>query len=163
MARDIGRCEEEGDRITREIIHSLHRSRIPADDRGDLHALAEAIDDVVDEIEEAAADLVAYGIEAPMKQAQQLAGILRDSALALGGTLEELDRLDTIELGSVEVRDLEHEGDRVYRQAVASLFDGGIDPMLVIRWKDIYQGLENAIDRSRQAMDIVHGLAVKHS
>ena len=58
---------------------------------------------------------------------------------------------------------MEHEGDRIYRQAVASLFDGGIDPMLVIRWKDVYQGLEDAIDRSRQAMDILHGLVVKHS
>ena len=59
--------------------------------------------------------------------------------------------------------DLEHEGDRIYRQAVASLFDGGIDPMLVIRWKDVYQGLEDAIDRTRQAMDILNGLVVKHS
>ena len=63
----------------------------------------------------------------------------------------------------MEVRDLEHEGDRIYRQAVAALFDGGIDPMMVIRWKDVYQGLEDAIDRSRQAMDILHGLVAKHS
>ena len=134
-----------------------------ADDRGDIHALAEAIDDVVDEIEEASEDLVAYGIEAPMEQAQQLAGILRDSARALGRALGGLDRRDSIEREAVAIRDLEHEGDRVYRQAVASLFDGGIDPMLVIRWKDVYQGLEDAIDRTRQAMDILHGLAVKHS
>jgi uncharacterized protein Yka (UPF0111/DUF47 family) len=159
----IGRCEQEGDRITREIIHGLHRGRIAADDRGDIHALAEAIDDVVDEIEEASEDLAAYGIEAPMEQAQELAGIVRDSARALGNSLGELDRVDSIERGAVEIRDLEHQGDRVYRQAVASLFDGGIDPMMVIRWKDVYQGLEDAIDRSRQAIDILHGLVVKHS
>ena len=163
LVGEIGRCEQEGDRVTREIIHGLHRSRIPADDRGDIYALAEAIDDVVDEIEEASEELAAYGIEAPMEQAQQLAGIVRDSARALGRSLGELDHLDSIERGAVEVRDLEHEGDRVYRQAVASLFDGGIDPMMVIRWKDVYQGLEDAIDRSRQAMDILHGLVVKHS
>ncbi len=163
LAREIERCEQEGDRITREIIHGLHRSRMAADDRGDIHALAEAIDDVVDEIEEASEDLVAYGIEAPMEQAQQLAGILRDSARALGRALGGLEGLDSIEREAVAIRDLEHEGDRVYRQAVASLFDGGIDPMLVIRWKDVYQGLEDAIDRTRQAMDILHGLAAKHS
>lgn len=63
----------------------------------------------------------------------------------------------------MEVRDLEHEGDRVYRQAVASLFDGGIDPMLVIGWKDVYQGLEDAIHGTRQAMNILHGLVVKNA
>jgi uncharacterized protein Yka (UPF0111/DUF47 family) len=73
LAGEMVRFEQEGDRITRRIIHGLHRSRIPADDRGDLYALAEAIDDVVDEIEEAAEDLTACGIGAPMPQ--QLAGI----------------------------------------------------------------------------------------
>jgi len=163
LAGEIVRCEQEGDRITRQIIHRLHRSRIPAEDRGDLYALAEAIDDVVDEIEEASEDLAAYGIEAPMEQAQQLAGVVRDSTRALGRALDGLDGKDSTEREAVEIRDLEHEGDRIYRQAVASLFDGGIDPMVVIRWKDVYQGLEDAIDRSRQAMDILNGLVVKHS
>ena len=63
----------------------------------------------------------------------------------------------------MEIRDLEHEGDRIYRQALASLFEGGIDPMLVIRWKDVHQSLEDAIDRTRQAMDILHGFVLKHS
>ena len=99
-----------------------------------------------------------------MEQAQQLAGVVRDSTRALG---RALDRPRCVGLASitrrVEIRELEHEGDRIYRQAVASLFDGGIDPMLVIRWKDVYQGLEDAIDRTRQAMDILNGLVVKHS
>src|SRR5262245_42251887 len=120
LADAIGRCEEEGDRITRQIIHRLHRSRIAADDRGDLYALAEAIDDVVDEIEEASQDLAAYGIEAPMEQAQELAGIVRDSARALGRALDGLKHQGSLEQESVEIRDLEHEGDRIYRQAVAS-------------------------------------------
>jgi hypothetical protein len=163
LGDEIGHCEQEGDQLTREIIHRLHRSRITAEDRGDLHALAEAIDDVVDEIEEASEDLAAYGIEAPMEQAQQLAGVVRDSARALGRALDGLDLEESIEREALEIRDLEHEGDRIYRQAVATLFDGGIDPMVVIRWKDIYQGLEDAIDRTRQAMDILNGLVVKHS
>jgi uncharacterized protein len=166
LTAEIARCEQEGDRVTRQIIHRLHRSQTPPADRGEIHALAEAIDDVVDEIEEASEDLAAYGIEAPMEQAQQLAGIVRDSSRAMRRALDAFGRvgdLDAMEQAALEIRDLEHEGDRVYRRALASLFDGGIDPMMVIRWKDVYQGLEDAIDRTRQAMDILHGLAVKHA
>jgi predicted phosphate transport protein (TIGR00153 family) len=163
LVGEIGRCEQEGDRITREIIHGLHRGMIAADDRGDIHALAEAIDDVVDEIEEASQELAAYGIEAPMEQAQELAGIVRDSARALGRSLGELDRVDSIERGAVEIRDLEHEGDRVYRQAVASLFDGGIDPMMVIRWKDIFETLEAAVDACETVANVLEGMTLKRA
>ncbi len=163
LRSEITRCEQEGDRITRQIIHRLYRSRIAAVDRGGIYALAEAIDDVVDEVEEASEELAAYGIEAPMEQAQQLSGVVRDSARALRHALDGFRRLDPMEQEAVEIRELEHEGDRIYRQAVASLFDGAIDPMLVIRWKDVLQGLEDAIDRTRQAMDLLSGLVVKHS
>ena len=159
----ITHCEQEGDRITRQIIHRLYRSRVAAIDRGGIYALAEAIDDVVDEIEEASEELAAYGIEAPMEQAQQLVGVMRDSARTLRRALDGFRRLDPMEQEVVEIQELEHEGDRIYRQAVASLFDGAIDPMLVIRWKDVLQGLEDGIDRTRQAMDLLNGLVVKHS
>jgi uncharacterized protein len=163
LTREVARCEQEGDRITRQIIYRLHRSRIGSADRGDIYALAEAIDDVVDEIEEASEELAAYGIEAPMEQAQALGGVVRDSARALRRALDAFRRGEAIEPAGVEIRDLEHEGDRIYRQALASLFDGGIDPMLVIRWKDVLQSLEDAIDRTRQAMDILHGLVLKRA
>jgi uncharacterized protein len=163
LRREITRCEQEGDRITREIIQRLHRSRAAPFDREDAYALAQAIDDVVDEIEEASEELAVYGIEAPMKQAQELGGVVRDSARALRAALDRLKQFDDLESQALEVRRLEHEGDRIYREAVASLFDGGIDPMLVIRWKDVLQGLEDAIDRTRQAMDILQGLVVKHA
>jgi predicted phosphate transport protein (TIGR00153 family) len=163
LTREITRCEQEGDRITRQIIHGLHRNRIASRDRGDIYALAEAIDDVVDEIEEASEELAAYGIEAPLEQAQQLGSVVRDSARAMRRALDGFRRLESVEHEALEVRELEHEGDRIYRQAVASLFEGGIDPMLVIRWKDVLQGLEDAIDRTRQAMDILGGLVAKHS
>ena len=161
--REITRCEQEGDRITRTIIQRLHRARTAAFDREDAYALAQAIDDVVDEIEEACEELAVYGIEAPMKPAQELGGVVRDSARELRTALDRLRGLDDVESQAVQVRRLEHEGDRIYRQAVASLFEGGIDPMLVIRWKDVLGGLEDAIDRTRQAMDILQGLVVKHS
>jgi predicted phosphate transport protein (TIGR00153 family) len=163
LREGITRCEQEGDRITRQIIHRLYRSRIAAIDRGGIYALAEAIDDVVDEIEEASEELAAYGIEAPMEQAQQLGDVLQDSARAFRRALDRFRHLDTMERETLEIRELEHEGDRIYRQAVASLFDGAIDPMLVIRWKDVLQGLEDGIDRTRQAMDLLSGLVVKQS
>ena len=160
LSREITRCEQEGDQLTRQIIHRLHRSRIAPSDRGGVYALAEAIDDVVDEIEEASEDLVAYGIEAPMEQAQELAAVVRDSARTMRRALDRLTDSNPLDEEAMEIRRLEHEGDRIYRQAVASLFDGGIDPMVVIRWKDVYQGLEDAIDRTRQAMDILRGLVL---
>ncbi len=163
LTSEITRCEQEGDRITRQIIHLLHRTRVAASTRGDVHALAEAIDDVVDEIEEASQDLAAYGIEAPMEQAQLLAAVVRDSTRAMGRALNSVAEPDAMEREGPEIRRLEHEGDRIYREALASLFDGGIDPMVVIRWKDVYQGLEDSIDRTRQAMDILNGLMIKRS
>jgi predicted phosphate transport protein (TIGR00153 family) len=163
LTREVTRCEQEGDQITREIIYRLHRSRIGPADRGGSYALAEAIDDVVDEIEEASEELAAYSIEAPMEQAQALGAVVRDSARAMRRALDGFKQGDDVEQEAVEIRDLEHEGDRIYRQALASLFEGGIDPMLVIRWKDVLQSLEDAIDRTRQAMDILHGFVLKHA
>jgi predicted phosphate transport protein (TIGR00153 family) len=161
LRRAITRCEHEGDRITHEIIQGLHQARLSPYDRGGVYALAEAIDDVVDEIEEVSEDLAVYSIEAPMEQAQELAAVVRDAGRAVRAALDLFRDGGDIEAEVVRVRDLEHDGDRIYRESLVALFDGGIDPMLVIRWKDIFEGLENAIDRTRQTMDILHGLALK--
>jgi predicted phosphate transport protein (TIGR00153 family) len=159
----ITRCEQEGDRITRQIIQRLHQSRFTRLDRRDMYALAEAIDDVVDEIEEVSEEMAVYGIEAPVEQAQQLAGIVRDSARAARRALDRLWEFPDLQLEAQEVRELEHEGDRIYREAIASLFEDGIDPMVILRWKDIFQGLEDAIDRTRSLMDMLAGLVAKSS
>lgn len=163
LTHQVTQCEQHGDRITRQIIYRLNQSRIGPADRGEIYALAEAIDDVVDQIEEATEELAAYSIEAPMEQAQALAGVVRDSARAMRRALDRLRDGGGVEEEALQIRELEHEGDRIYRQGVASLFDGGIDPMLVIRWKDILQVLEDAIDRTRQAMDILRGFVLKRS
>ena len=163
LRREISRCEEEGDRITHSIKHALYRSRKTPFDRQDIYALASAVDDVVDDIEEAAEELAMYQIEAPLAQAQELAGVLRDSGRALAQALQGLTRLDGIEAQQIEIRRLEHEGDRIYREALSDLFEGGIDPMLIIRWKDVLGALEAAIDRCRQASDILQGIVVKNS
>jgi predicted phosphate transport protein (TIGR00153 family) len=163
LRTQITRCEQEGDRITRQIIERLHQSRLAPLDRKDIHALAEAIDDVVDEIEEVSEEMAVYGIEAPMEQAQQLAGVVRDSARAVRPALDRLRDFPDLQQEALEMRDLEHEGDQIYRNAIASLFEGGIDPMVILRWKDVFQGLEDAIDHTRSLMDMLAGLVAKNS
>jgi uncharacterized protein len=163
LRAEITRCEHAGDEITRSIIQRLLKQRLPRVDRRDIHALAEALDDIVDDIEEVSEELAVYNIEAPMEQALEQAAAVRDSGRAVRGAIDRVGDLEAVEAAAIEMRRLEHEGDRIYRQAVASLFEGGIDPMLVIRWKDIFEGLENAIDRCRRAMDIVHAITLKHA
>jgi uncharacterized protein len=156
---EITRCEHEGDRLTRQIIERLHEKRAAPFDRRDVHALAEAIDDVVDEIEEVSEEMAVYDIQAPMDQAQDLAAVVRDSGRAVRRALDRLPDGGELSSEAREVRELEHEGDRIYREAIASLFEGGIDPMVILRWKDVFQGLEDAVDRSRSLMDMLAGLA----
>jgi predicted phosphate transport protein (TIGR00153 family) len=159
----ITRCEQEGDRLTRQIIERLHRRRAAPFDRRDIHALAEAIDDVVDEIEEVSEEMAVYDIEAPMERAQELAAVVRDSGRAVRRALDMLPDAGDLSDEARQVRELEHEGDRIYRDAIASLFDGGIDPMVILRWKDIFQGLEDAVDRLRSLMDMLSGLTRSHA
>jgi uncharacterized protein len=161
LRHEITRCEQEGDRITRQIIEGLHQGRAAPFDHREVHALAEAIDDVVDEIEEVSEEMAVYDIEAPMDQAQELAAVVRDSGRAVRRALDRLPDAGDLSSEAREVRELEHEGDRIYRAAIASLFDGGIDPMVILRWKDIFQGLEDAVDRSRSLMDMLAGLEVR--
>jgi hypothetical protein len=163
LRREITVCEQEGDRITRQIIERLHQTRVAPLDPRDIHALAEAIDDIVDEIEEVSEELAVYRIEAPMELAQQLAGVVRDAARAARRALDRFEGFHDIEREAQAVRDLEHEGDRIYREAIASLFEQGIDPMVILRWKDVFQGLEDAIDRTRSLMDMLGGLIATHS
>jgi uncharacterized protein len=163
LRSQITGCEQEGDRITRQIIQRLHKSRIAPLDRRDIYALAEAVDDVVDEIEEVSEEMALYGIEAPVEQAQQLAAVVRDSARVVRPVLEQLGDLPDLQSEAQQMRELEHEGDRIYREAIASLFDHGIDPMVILRWKDVFQGLEDATDRTRSLMDMLVGLVARNS
>jgi predicted phosphate transport protein (TIGR00153 family) len=163
LRAEVAECEHRGDELTRQIVHTLHRSRLRPFDRDDIYKLAGAIDDVVDDIEEAVEETATYRIEAPLEQAEALAAILRDAVRELAQALESLSRLDEIDPYLRAVRRREQEGDRVYRDALAALFDGGIDPMLIIRWKDVLEAIEEAIDRCRNAADILRGIVVKHA
>src|SRR3989440_8179232 len=163
LARDILICEQEGDRITHDIIRRLNQTFVTPIDREDIYALASALDDVVDYTEEVADYLGLYKIEAPMDQAQQLAHVLLQAARTIAEAIPRLRSFDDISHYTVEINRLENDGDRITREAMASLFDTGIDPMVVIRWKDIYERLENAIDATERVANILEGITIKNS
>jgi len=163
LGREILICEQEGDRITHDVIQLLNRKLSAPIDREDVYGLASALDDVVDYTEEAADFLALYNIEAPMDQAQQLSAVLRDACRNLAAALSQLHQLDDLHHHFVEVHRLENEGDRIMREALASLFQNGIDPMVVIRWKDIFERIEAAIDACETVANIIESILVKHA
>jgi uncharacterized protein len=163
LAREILACEHEGDRITHDIIDRLNHTFVTPIDREDILALASALDDVVDFTEEVADYLGLYKIEAPMDQAIKLARVLKAAAHQVAEAIPRLRGFRDISVQTVEVNRLENEGDRITREAVASLFDGGIDPMVVIRWKDVFERLEAAIDSTERVANILEGIVIKNS
>jgi predicted phosphate transport protein (TIGR00153 family) len=163
LQREILICEQEGDRITHDIIHRLNTSSTPTPiAREDIHELACAIDDVIDYTEEAADFLSVYHVEAPMEQAQELAAVLQQACCRLAGALAELRTFD-LNQHFIEIDRLENEGDRITREALAALFERGIDPIVVICWKDIFERIEQAIDACEHAANLLEGICLKHS
>lgn len=163
LGREILITEQEGDRITHDIIRRLNSTFVTPIDREDIYGLATKLDDVVDYIEEAADFLALYQIEAPMSQAQELTKILVGCCEQLALGLENLPSFRDLDQYWIEIHRLENDGDRVSRDAVASLFSNGIDPMVVIRWKDMFAVLEKAIDSTETAAHILEGIVIKNS
>jgi hypothetical protein len=163
LNREILKAEQEGDRITHDIIRRLNSTFVTPIDREDIYALATQMDDIVDYTEEAADFLGLYRIEAPMEQAQALTRVLVECCENLAEALGRLRDFQGLEHYWIEIHRLENDGDRISRDAVASLFSNGIDPMVVIRWKDIFAVLENSIDATETAAQIIEGIVIKNS
>ena len=163
LARDLKACEQEGDRITHDIIHRLAgRGRVRAPfGTSDGYALATALDDIVDHSEQAAAQLGLYGVEAPMEQAVAFTEVLVGAGEQIGQALRALRTGTELSANLVELHRLENGGDRLQRDGVASLFAGGIDPMVVIRWKDIFESLEAAVDACETVAHVLEGITLK--
>jgi uncharacterized protein len=163
LAREVLLCEQEGDRIAHDILHRMaergarHLNLEPID----VHALVGALDDIVDYAEEAADRLGLYGVEATMEPAQEMAEVLVGAADEVAASLQALREGDDIAPHLVEVHRLENEADRIVRAAVASLFATGIDPMIVIRWKDIFETLEAAVDACETVANVLEGITLK--
>jgi uncharacterized protein len=163
LAREILVCEQEGDRITHDIIHRLNQTFVTPIDREDILLLASALDDIVDFTEEVADFMGLYRIEAPMEQAQKMATTLLHACRAVAGAIPRLRTLSDIHHYIVEIHRLENDGDRLLREALASLFEQGIDPMMVIRWKDIFERLEDAVDATEKVANILEGTVIKNT
>src|SRR5919109_5447953 len=152
---EIQALEKRGDEIDREINQRLEDAFITPFDREDIHELTVRLDDVVDGIQATAETLVIYGIDRPTDEARSLAGILADQSDALLSALRKLDGLKNLDADLSRVHDLEHQADTLSRAAVARLFANGPDPLDVIKWRDLYRELENAIDAAEDAAEAI--------
>jgi predicted phosphate transport protein (TIGR00153 family) len=163
LHQEVVEAEHRGDKVTHDIIKRLNTTFVTPIDREDIYGLATQLDDIVDFTEEAADFLGLYQVEAPMEQASALTGVLVRSCEALSEGLENLPSFKDLDQYWIEVHRLENEGDRISRDAVAALFTDAIDPMVVIRWKDIFGVLEEAIDATEKAAQILEGIVIKNS
>jgi len=145
------------------VIQRLNQTFVTPFDREDIYGLATKIDDIVDYIDEVADFLKLYGIEAPMEQSNAMAQVLVSACEQIVLALSSLKGFKDLEPYWIEIHRLENDGDRIYRDAVASLFTGGIDPMVVIRWKDIFGVLEKAIDSTEDVAHIIEGVVIKNA
>ena len=163
LGRELLICEQEGDRITHDLIRKVNTTFVTPIEREDILTLASGLDDVVDFTEEAADYLSLYKIEAPMEQAQRQSHVLLQCTRQIADAIPRLRGFRDINHYVVEINRLENDGDRITREAIASLFDGGIDPMVVIRWKDIFERLEAAIDACERVAHILESVVIKNA
>jgi hypothetical protein len=160
---EIRALEHRGDEIDREVEVRLDRAFITPFDREDIHDLVNRIDDVVDLIQEVAETFIIYGVEATTDDARRLAGILSAQANQLNEAVGKLESLKGLEPLLKAIHDLENEADGLSRAAVARLFQNDPDPMNVIKWRDIYIDLENAIDAAEDACEVIEKIVAKSS
>jgi predicted phosphate transport protein (TIGR00153 family) len=160
--REIKELEHEGDRLTREVVDLLNRTFVTPFDRDDIYLLAGAIDDVCDHVDEAAGNVVGYGVEQIRPKAKEQAQVILRSAEKLHEAVSRLEGFKDSSSQLHALRDLEDEGDRLNRAAVSELFTSGEDPIAVIRWKDIHEQLEEAVDACENAADVLEAILVKN-
>jgi uncharacterized protein Yka (UPF0111/DUF47 family) len=166
QARRIKAVEHEGDVITHRAVEMLHRTFVTPIDRGDIHRLISRLDDVLDLIDATSERVWLYGIDTTDRDACDLADALVNAvsevARAMAG-LRDLKNRDALLQVCMEINRYENEGDTLLRRAVARLFQDSKEPLMVIKWKDIYEFLENAIDRCEDVANVVEGVALEYS
>lgn len=156
--------ETAGDGITRDLITLLNTQYITPFDREDIYQLATVIDDVVDYLEEASDRLGLYGVEMPTRHAVEQCAVIVRACEQLAIACDNLKGMRGVQEALIELKNLEDEGDRLLRDALAALFrDEGIDPLIVIRWKDMYEGLERALDACETAANVIANIVVKNA
>jgi predicted phosphate transport protein (TIGR00153 family) len=162
-AETLHRLEHEGDDITHEIMRRLNTVFVTPLDHEDIHVLASTLDDVLDHMEAAADLFVLHKIEQPLPQMKVQADVLVRATQTIREALEQLPNYKELQPYWIEVDRLENEGDRLYRQAIADLFDGDHRALDVLKWRDICDELEAAIDRTEDVSDVLEGIALKQT
>jgi predicted phosphate transport protein (TIGR00153 family) len=162
-AREIRDAEHRGDEISHDIGHRLEATFVTPFDREDIHGLISGLDDVLDYIEECADTFVLYRITSPTAVAVQQASIIVRQCEQLHEALGHLRGFEGLEQYWIEVHRLENEGDALARNAIADLFAGGMDPIEVIKWKDVYGLLETTIDKCEDVANIIERITIKHA
>src|SRR5579862_3777773 len=162
LARRVKDLEHEGDRLTHELVDLLNRTFVTPFDRDDMYRLAGALDDVCDHVDEAAGRVVSYGVSEIRLQAREQAKVIRQSVGKLADAVAVLEGFQDSRAHLAELRELEDVGDRILHDSVSSLFMARADPLEVIKWKDIHESLEEAVDACGYAANVLEAIVVKN-
>jgi uncharacterized protein len=162
LVGDVKELEHEGDRLTHELVDLLNRTFVTPFDRDDMYRLAGALDDICDHVDEAAGRIVSYGVTEIRLQAREQAQVIRRSAGKLADAVALLEGFQDSRGHLDELRELEDVGDRILHDSVSSLFMARADPLEVIRWKDIHESLEEAVDACGYAAHVLEAIVVKN-
>ena len=161
-ADEIKEVEHKCDFLTHEVIQRLNRTFVTPLDREDIHTLARSLDDVMDAIDASASRIRLYRLTTVRFGARELAHIITASTLQIGPCLESMEKHRGVITYAVEINRLENEADRMHQQAISRLFDDEHDPLVVIKWKEALDFLEEATDRCEDVANVLEGVAVKH-
>jgi predicted phosphate transport protein (TIGR00153 family) len=159
----IKAIEHSCDDLTHSISMRLNKSFITPFDREDIYMLSGALDDIVDLIDDAARAMVMYEVRESTPHARRFAEVIQRMAVELHEIVSMLAKPHGINERLVELHRLENEGDEIYHKAIAELFHDATDPLMVIKWKDIYEKLEAAVDRCENVANIIESVIIKHT
>jgi uncharacterized protein Yka (UPF0111/DUF47 family) len=161
-ASAIKDLEHEADHITHTVIDRIQRVFVTPFDREDIHSLVQELDEVIDMIDGAARRAGMFGINTSQEGVRQMSGILVRATEAIEWAVTSMKQPKIVEARSREIKKLEEEGDTVYAQSVANLFAGGHDPIEVIKWKEIYETIERALDQCEDVANVLESISIKH-
>lgn len=162
LISEIKELEHEGDRVTYEVVDLLNRTFVTPFDRDDMYRLVGALDDVCDHIDEAAGNITSFGVSDVREGARLQAEVIFRAATKLDEAVGELEGFKDSSSQLAELRELEKEGDRLNRASVSELFASDEDAVSIIRWKDIHERLEEAVDACENAADVLEAILVKN-
>ena len=162
IAASILEHEHVGDKILHDIVKRLNKSFITPIDREDIYDLVATMDEVLDNIEQAADSMLLYRVAAPTEYAVRQTEVIAKAAAMLHHIIDDLEKRTDLLERIIEVNSLENEGDRIVREAVAALFDDDMPAKDVIKWKDIYELLESAIDECEHVANVIESIVLKH-